>query len=105
MTETWHEAAPISAFDKDEVIGVTLEGRMIAIYQLDDGFYATDDICSHGYAKLSDGYLDDGVVECPLHAGCFEVRTGKAVMPPCTVDIATYRVKVEGDRVFVALAA
>jgi 3-phenylpropionate/trans-cinnamate dioxygenase ferredoxin subunit len=66
--------------------------------------YATDNICTHAYACLSDGYLEDGIIECPLHAGRFEVKTGKALGAPVTKDIELFSVKLEGDDVLVKLA-
>ena len=65
--------------------------------------FATDDVCTHAYAKLSDGWLDKGEIECPLHAGRFDVKTGKATAPPCTDDLKTYPVRVSGNEIQVKL--
>jgi naphthalene 1,2-dioxygenase system ferredoxin subunit len=65
--------------------------------------YATDNLCTHGAARLSDGFLEDGEIECPLHQGRFDVCTGKAMCAPLTEDIKTYPVKIENMRVMLRL--
>src|SRR4028118_1709856 len=54
----------------------------IAVFNVDGEFYAIDDTCTHQDASLADGWLDGCVVECPLHASCFDLRTGKVSGPP-----------------------
>jgi nitrite reductase/ring-hydroxylating ferredoxin subunit len=73
----------------------------IAVYRLGDAFYATDDTCTHGAASLSDGFVENGEVECPYHLGRFDVRTGEPTLHPCTVALRTYPVMVEGNTVYV----
>ena len=53
--------------------------------------------------RLSDGWLDRGEIECPLHAGRFDVKTGKATAPPCTEDLKTYPIRLAGDEIQVKL--
>ncbi len=83
----WVKAAGHAAIShQDGVLGVVIAGKEIALFDLDGTLYATDDICTHAYAKLSDGWLDNGEIECPLHAGRFDIKTGSATAPPCTDD-------------------
>ena len=94
----WVKAASRADLAEGDVLGVLVQGREIAVYDLDGTIYATDDICTHAYARLSDGWLDKGEIECPLHAGRFDVKTGKALCPPVTDDIKTYPTRiVDGD--------
>ncbi|MGH7879838.1 MAG: bifunctional 3-phenylpropionate/cinnamic acid dioxygenase ferredoxin subunit [Candidatus Binataceae bacterium] len=74
----------------------------IAIYRLNDGFYATEDNCSHAQASLAAGDIDleECTVECPYHASLFDIRTGRALSLPAIRPVKTYAVKVEGDQVF-----
>jgi hypothetical protein len=51
----------------------------------------------HEEASLSEGYLEGGVVECPLHQATFDVRTGKSLTPPATEDLQVFDVEVDGD--------
>jgi hypothetical protein len=92
---------------KGEVAEGTCVGKRageleIAIYHLPGGeFRATHNVCSHEYALLSDGWVENGCIECPLHAAQFDIRTGKALSAPADEDIAVYEVKTEGDDILV----
>jgi 3-phenylpropionate/trans-cinnamate dioxygenase ferredoxin subunit len=99
----FHEVATTDELDEDEAIQVMVGRKEIALYNLGGEYFATDDICSHAYASMSDGYIENGQVECPLHGACFEIRTGKALTAPATIDLATYEVKVEGDKILVGV--
>ena len=99
----WVKAADRVGLAEGEVLGVIVSGKEIALYDLDGELHATDDICTHAYAKLSDGWLDKGEIECPLHAGRFDVKTGKALCPPVTDDIKTYPVRLVDDEIQVKL--
>ena len=76
----------------------------VAVYNVDGEFFATDARCTHGFADLGEGILDGDIVECTLHFGAFNVRTGKAVQAPCFVDLKTYRTEVKDGQVFVDLS-
>jgi nitrite reductase/ring-hydroxylating ferredoxin subunit len=80
-----------------------VEGRSLAVYNIDGAFYVTDDECTHGAASLSEGVLDGDVVECPLHFGAFHIPTGKPVAAPCSIPIRTYRTEVVDATVLVHL--
>jgi naphthalene 1,2-dioxygenase ferredoxin component len=99
----WVRAAGRRDLTEGEVLGVEVAGRSIALYVADDGIFATDNICTHAYACLSDGWLDGDVIECPLHAARFDIRTGKVLDPPATEDLKTYPVRVIGDEIQVRL--
>jgi naphthalene 1,2-dioxygenase system ferredoxin subunit len=53
---------------------------------------------------MSDGWFDKGEIECPLHAGRFDVRTGKATAPPCIDNIKTYPTRIDGDEIQIQLS-
>lgn len=75
----------------------------IAVYRLEDGYYATADTCTHAQSSLSAGDIDleDCTVECPYHGSAFDIKTGRALGPPANVPVKTYAVRIEGDEVFV----
>ena len=73
----------------------------VAVFNDDGELYAIDDTCTHQDASLSEGWLEDGVVECPLHASCFDLRTGAVSGPPAKRPVRTYPVVVEGGDVYV----
>lgn len=103
MTHNWIDAAAADAVPQEDVIAVAVAGKEVALYGVDGQVYATANICTHGQARLCDGFLEGVEIECPLHQGKFDVRTGKAICAPLTDDIRTYPVKIENGRVFVDL--
>ena len=102
---TWHKAADVSALEGKPVIGVEIAGREIALYKLDGEYFATANICTHEFAFMSEGYVENGCIECPLHQALFDVRTGEVLDGPASEPLVTYPVKVEGDEIFVDLPA
>lgn len=78
-------------------MGVEVGGLSIALYNVGGEIYATDNVCTHAFAALTDGYLDGDIVECPLHGGCFKVQTGEGQGEPITENLKTYPVRVVGD--------
>ncbi len=99
----WIEAAAVCDLPQDDVIGVDVQGRDIALYSVDGEVYATDNLCTHGQARLCDGFLDGHEIECPLHQGKFDVRNGRASCAPITEDVRSYPVKIEAGRVYLAI--
>lgn len=99
----YHEVATTGDVAEGEGLQVMIGRNEIAIFNVEGEFFATDDICSHAYASMSDGYIDGDQVECPLHGACFNIKTGKALTPPATEDLKTYALKIEGDKIFVGM--
>jgi ethylbenzene dioxygenase ferredoxin component len=79
-------------------------GGDIAVYNIGGEFYATDDRCTHGLSSLAEGDLLGEEIECAMHFGSFNVKTGEAMAPPCSIAIKTYKVEIQGDDVFAVLA-
>lgn len=101
--ENWVTVASRTKLGDGDILGVSVGEEQIALYNLAGEIYATSNVCTHAFALLSDGWLDGEVIECPLHAGRFEVKTGKGLGPPIPCDIKTYPVRVVGDDVQVRL--
>jgi nitrite reductase/ring-hydroxylating ferredoxin subunit len=74
---------------------------ILAVYNLDGEFYVTDDACTHGPGSLSEGYIEDDIVECNFHGGQFNIKTGEVAAPPCMVPIKTYPTIVENGKVVI----
>lgn len=103
MSGRWVKVATTDAIAEDDMIAVELEGRNIAVYHVGDAFHATANVCTHAYALLTDGFLDECTIECPLHAGRFDITTGRALGPPLTRDLKVYPLRVEGTDILIDL--
>lgn len=99
----WHPVAKASELEEEEPEFVKIGDEMVCVVRLEDGIYAINDICSHEFAHLSEGFVEDGQIECPLHQARFDVKTGECLEAPAEDDVASYKVKVEGDQVYVGL--
>lgn len=75
----------------------------VLVLALDDDIYAIGNVCTHEDVWLDDGTLhaETCEIECPMHAGRFDLRTGAATHEPCEVAVPTYAVRIEGDDVFI----
>jgi 3-phenylpropionate/trans-cinnamate dioxygenase ferredoxin component len=80
-----------------------IDGRAIAIFNVDGAFYAIDDVCTHDGGPLAQGLLVGCEIHCPRHGARFDVRTGRALSMPAFEPVAVHDVEVRGDDVFVAL--
>ncbi|HET9976495.1 MAG TPA: non-heme iron oxygenase ferredoxin subunit [Burkholderiaceae bacterium] len=99
----WTDVAAVDDLFDGASIAVVAAGREIALHSVDGVPFATDNLCTHGAGRLCDGFLEGHEIECPLHQGRFDVRSGAATCPPATEAIRSYPVRIEAGRVFVAL--
>ena len=99
----WTDAVPVDEVPVDDVIGIVVDGHDVALYSVDGEIYATGNVCTHGQARLCEGFLEGHEIECPLHQGKFDVRNGQPTCAPVTEAIPSYPVRIEGGRVFLAL--
>ena len=76
----------------------------IAVVKIDGELYAFADECTHGSGSLSEGFVDDDVIVCPVHAGEFHIPTGRALDLPVTEDLRTYEIWAEGSDVLADLS-
>jgi 3-phenylpropionate/trans-cinnamate dioxygenase ferredoxin subunit len=98
----WVEACSTDDVEPEDVIRFDHGGRTFAIYRTeDDGFYATDGLCTHEKVHLADGLVMGTIIECPKHNGRFDLRTGEAKGAPVCVNLKTYPVRVAGDTVLI----
>jgi 3-phenylpropionate/trans-cinnamate dioxygenase ferredoxin subunit len=80
-----------------------VDDRKIAIYRIEGGYYAIDDICTHDGGPLAEGEVEGDVVICPRHGARFNIRTGSALTFPAVSPVDTYPVRVEGEDLLVGL--
>lgn len=101
--ENWLFVKETKGIEEEDIIRFDNEGKTYCIYLLEDGFYATDGVCTHEDVHLEDGLVMDGEIECPMHQGIFDIKSGKAISPPACDDLKTYPVKVEGEKLYIQI--
>ena len=99
----WHRVAATSEVAEGETKAIELMGLHLALYHVEGEFFCTDNTCTHAFALLSEGWLEGHLIECPLHNGQFDVRSGKGQGAPIDEDIRTYPVRVENGAVLISL--
>lgn len=104
QTKTWIDVCAAEDVEIEDLIEVSHDGNTYAIYRSpDDTFHATDGHCTHEKVSLADGLVMDYVIECPMHNARFDYRTGEVKSAPACVNLKTFEVKREGDRILLAL--
>ena len=102
--KAWTDAVAVDQLPQDDVAAIVVSGRELAFYSVEGEIFATDNICTHGQARLCEGFLLGHEIECPLHQGRFDVRTGQPTCEPADEAVRAYPVKIDGGRVYVAMS-
>ncbi len=103
LSPDWHDIAAREELDADFPLGVEVDGQCLGIYLHDNQVHALEDICPHAHAHLSQGFQENGQIECPLHAARFDIASGKLQNEIGERDIRCFPVKVENGRVLVRI--
>jgi nitrite reductase (NADH) small subunit/3-phenylpropionate/trans-cinnamate dioxygenase ferredoxin subunit len=81
-----------------------LDDKLVAVFLVDEEYFAINDTCPHMGASLAEGYVEEGAVYCPWHAWRFSVRDGTWLdNPKASLKTDSYPVRVSGDEIQVAL--
>jgi nitrite reductase/ring-hydroxylating ferredoxin subunit len=99
----WTAATRVSAFGDRHVVATECHGHRVAVYRLQDEYFATSDVCPHAGAALSSGCVVERYIECPVHYALFDIRTGAADGAVTARHVRTYATRVEGDEILVDL--
>jgi len=95
------KVCPTSEIPEGSVKSFEVGTNVIAVYNVAGEFFATDNECTHGAANLAEGILEDDIIECTLHFGAFNVKTGEAVQAPRFTALRTYKVVLQDGQVMV----
>ncbi|MFQ5663352.1 MAG: Rieske (2Fe-2S) protein [Terriglobia bacterium] len=76
---------------------VEVQGKKIALFNVDGRYCAIDDTCTHRGGPLSEGELEGGEVTCPWHGAKFKVTSGEVLGPPASQGVTPYKVRVNGS--------
>jgi nitrite reductase/ring-hydroxylating ferredoxin subunit len=99
----FHKIAGAGEVSPGEIRQYTVEGRYVALCNVDGEYHAFEDVCTHQFAHLSEGEFTGPEVKCPLHGARFDVRSGQAKSLPAIKPVPKHEVKVEDGYVYVAL--
>ena len=97
----FERACALDEVPTDEALAVSVEGTAIAVVKDGDEVFAIRDQCSHAAIPLSEGEVEDCLIECWLHGSTFDLRTGKPTTLPAFEPVPVYPVRVDGDDVLV----
>lgn len=84
-------------------VSFNIEGRPIAVANVDGRLFAFDDICTHLGCSLSDGMLEGMNIACQCHYSVFQIADGSVVSGPATDPIQTHTVEVVDGQVSISL--
>lgn len=99
----WITVCKVEEVDEFMPKAVTIDDVKIGIFQQEDQYFAIENVCPHAYALLTEGFIEDGTVECPLHEAIFNITTGVLESGPGCRNLCTYPLKVEEGSIFVSL--
>jgi nitrite reductase/ring-hydroxylating ferredoxin subunit len=97
--KAWQDVIAVADLFAGDATPVTLGTRELAVFDTVDGITVAMARCTHGAANLCDGYFDGKTIECPLHQGLFDARTGNALAAPARVKLRMIEARVQGDMV------
>ncbi|AKE92465.1 MULTISPECIES: bifunctional 3-phenylpropionate/cinnamic acid dioxygenase ferredoxin subunit [Rhodococcus] len=98
----WVRVCAVGDLDDDDA--VRLDSRPpVSVFRSNGEYFCVDDTCTHETYSLADGWIENCVVECPLHMAKFCLRTGRPLNPPATTAVGTHPVRIEGGDIHVGL--
>lgn len=96
---TWTDIIAVADLEAGDVTPVQLGSRELAVYDTVDGISVSLARCTHGAANLCEGYFDGKYIECPLHQGLFDARTGEAKALPARRNLRMFETRVRDGTV------
>jgi len=95
----WIDVIAETALQVGEHIVVDVDGVDVAVFKLEDGFYALEDVCTHDGAEIASGIVEGDEIICPRHGAKFCIKTGQVKCAPAYEDIEVFEIKVELGRI------
>lgn len=105
MAPEWKKACEVKELNNSELVGFDFNEKKILISMIRNRVYATDRICTHAYADLSTGFMneDEATITCPLHMSSFKLEDGTPQNLPAEVSLKTYKTKIQNNSVYILL--
>jgi nitrite reductase/ring-hydroxylating ferredoxin subunit len=103
MLTEFVKVASVGALPATGMLAVSAGQEDILVARIGDDYFAIDGWCSHEAGLLAEGHLHEGTceVECPIHEGFFDLKTGRASAPPADEPVSVYEVRIDGDDILV----
>jgi 3-phenylpropionate/trans-cinnamate dioxygenase ferredoxin subunit len=107
MMSAFKMVAMLSDLPTGTTKAVEYDGAAVGLFNVRGTIYAIGNICTHAYAELHDGYVDDDdcTVDCPLHGARFSLKDGGHMTLPAVAGVKRYEVQVVEDQILIAPAA
>ena len=99
----WLLVCESNEIDFEDLKRFDYEDKTYCIYHIKDGYFVTDGMCTHEDVHLEDGLIMDNEIECPMHQGVFNIKTGKVIQDPPCDDLKTYDIKVENNKIYIQI--
>jgi nitrite reductase/ring-hydroxylating ferredoxin subunit len=103
MAPEWIKACEVKELNNSELVGFDFNEKKILISKIRKKVYATDRICTHAYADLSTGFMneEEETITCPLHLSSFKLEDGTPQNLPAEVPLKTYKTKIQDNSVYI----
>jgi nitrite reductase/ring-hydroxylating ferredoxin subunit len=99
----FHAVGELAALRLGGMLACTVQGRSLVVCRTADGLHALDNVCTHAYARMSEGRLRGARLVCPLHGAAFDVASGRVLAGPAPRPLAVHPVRVVDGKIEVAL--
>lgn len=101
----FYRLAQLDDIPEDDMLQVPMEDEgvelEVALTRVEGELYAFRDVCPHMAFPLSVGYLEGTKLHCVGHAWTFDLKTGKALIPPIKKGLKLYETRLDGNAVWV----
>ena len=92
----WVDVGRVEAITPGHPARVDIDGAAIAVFKVDQLFYAIEDVCTHDGGQLTGGCVEGDQIVCPRHGARFSIKTGEALTAPAYEPTVTFPVRIEG---------
>jgi nitrite reductase/ring-hydroxylating ferredoxin subunit len=99
----WVKACDVDELNGSDPFAFDYREKKILLARFKKAVYATDRICTHAYADLSTGFMNDDerTITCPLHMSSFKLEDGVPQNLPAEEPLKTYKTEIRGKAVFI----
>jgi 3-phenylpropionate/trans-cinnamate dioxygenase ferredoxin component len=101
----WIKVCDVKSMKNGDLLDFDIYDKKILISKSKDKVYATDRICTHAYADLSTGFIneDEKTITCPLHMSAFKLEDGTPQNLPAEEPLKTYKTKIQDNYIYILM--